>query len=580
MNFSLLKKANNLNLLLFLTFFCSAVIRFHDLGNIPLNDGEANLALSALSLTKGDFSNLIPHPLYLTITSLFIQFFSANNITTRIFPALIGSIFPLLPYLYKKWFGATSTILLSVLLIFDPILISLSRQADSRILTMFFFVLLAASVLQEKLILSGIAAGLFILTGLYAWYLTVVIFLTLLIYANVTKFQKNKWGAIAPIVKKLKKKEIFIISALICGLLIGSGFTQHPQLINSVIQGLVGFIEGWFKGELLNKNYLLIVAFITSYLLFIVFFFIGLVIKHGKFSHTEATFLIYGTVTLFFLIEYPAASQCDVVFFLPFFYFFVCKGILRWWLIIQKNYKQSILIGIPVMTLVGFIWLAALRILNLPLGSIEHAQMLVAIIGSIFLIGLILLLIGWGWSLKTALNGFSLGLIAILFLFQVSVNFHSFSPSRRPDSDIWWSSTYVDGSNLMMKTIEEVSLWNTGIRNGLEIQIQGIDSPSLLWLLRENKVFIGNVIHPGILPPVIITKTKDNPLLEESYRGQKTPYYSEPIWIQNLPHSLVAVDFYRWLFFRDSMMQQDVVFIWVKANLFVGNNLKFESRVS
>ena len=579
MKSSLLKKINNQYLLIILIMFCSAVIRFHDLGSIPLNDNEANLALSALNMAKGDFSNLASHPLYLVFTSLFIQFFSANNITARLLPALIGSVFTLLPFLYRKWVGSAFVILMSILLIFDPVLISLSRQADSRMLAMFFFVLMTAFLLHEKIVYSGIAAGLFILTGSFAWYLIVLMVITLVIYAKITKFQKNRWGVIAPIKNNVKKMHIFIISALICVLLIGTGFMRQPQLINSIIQGLIDFSEGWFKGGLFFNKSLLLVGFITSYLLFIIFLFIGFINKNSRYPHIEKIFLINGAVSFFFLLGYPATSLIDILIFLPFFYFFVCRGILKWWLIIQKNFKVSMLIGIPIIGLAGFIWLAVLRILNLPLGSIESAQMLVAIIGSAFLIGLILLLIGWGWSLKIALSGFSLGFFTILFLFQASGIFHSFSPSRRPASEIWWTSTYVEDSNILVKTVEEVSLWNTGIRNGLAIQIYGVDSPSLQWQLRDHKVFSDNVIHPENLSPVVITKTKDNPLLEDSYRGQKVPYYSEPNWIQNIPQFLDSVDFYRWLFFRDSMIRQDEIFIWIKADLFVGNNIKFESGV-
>ncbi len=580
MKSSLLKKINNQYLLIFLIIFCSAIIRFHDLGSIPLNDSEASLALSALNLAKGDFSNLAPHPLYLVFTSLLIQFFSANNIAARFFPALIGSIFPLLPFLYRKWVGSAFALLMSILLIFDPVLISLSRQVDSRMLAMFIFIIMAAFLLQEKLVFAGIAAGLFILSGSFAWDLIVVMAITLVIYVKITKLQKNGWGVIASIKNNVKKRHSFIISALICLILIGTGFMRQPQLINSVIQGLIDFSGGWFKGGLfLNKSLLLLVGFITSYLLFIFFLFIGLINKNGRSSHIEKIILIYGAISFFFLIGYPATSLIDLLIFLPFFYYFVCKGILKWWLMIQKNRRESILIGTPIIGLFGFIWLAVLRILNLPLGSIEYAQMLVAIIGSAFLIGLMLLLIGWGWSIKIALSGFSFGFFTILFLFQTSVNFHSFSPSRRPESEIWWASTYVEDSNILLKTVEEVSLWNTGIRNGLAIQIYGVDSPSLQWQLRDHNVILSDVLHPDNLSPVVVTKTKDDPLLEGSYRGQKVPYLSEPNWIQNIPMSLDTVDFYHWLFFRDSMIRQDNLFIWMRADLFVGNNIKFESRV-
>jgi len=151
--------------------------------------------------------------------------------------------------------------------------------------------------------------------------------------------------------------------------------------------------------------------------------------------------------------------------------------------------------------------------------------------------------------------------------------------SRRPESEIWWNTDYVEGADLVTKTIGDISFWNTGVKNGLEIQIQGIESPSLLWLLRNNKVKTVDELIPSNLAPILITKDKDNQSLINSYRGQEVAYFATPIWSKKIPSTFTSLDFYRWLFFRDGIIQTDELYLWARADLFIGNNIKFESGV-
>jgi len=181
--------------------------------------------------------------------------------------------------------------------------------------------------------------------------------------------------------------------------------------------------------------------------------------------------------------------------------------------------------------------------------------------------------------MRAALSGFSTSIIVILMLFQFSASFHSLGISRRPESEIWWNADYAEGANLVLKTIEDISFWNTGVKNGLEIQIQGIKSPSLLWLLRNNKVKTVDELIPSNLAPILITEDKDNLSLIDSYRGQEIAYFATPIWTKKIPYTFTPPDFYRWLFFRDGITQTDEIYLWSRADLFIGNNIKFESGV-
>ena len=81
------------NSIYFGLFLCAVFIRFLFLGQNPLSNSEATLALSALKTTGNMVSPIPAQPLYLSITSLFFLFFESSNFGARFLPAFTGSFF-------------------------------------------------------------------------------------------------------------------------------------------------------------------------------------------------------------------------------------------------------------------------------------------------------------------------------------------------------------------------------------------------------------------------------------------------------------------------------------------------------
>jgi hypothetical protein len=569
---------NSFFILIFILII-SAGLRFTQLGVNPLNDSEAGLALSALNQKSGAISELIPQPIYIAITSIFFLF-STSNFTARLLPALLGSLFPILPILFRKWIEERTVILLCVLLTFDPVLISISRQADSRILAISCLVLFIASIVHSRKALAGFFAGLFLLCGIYSWQLSFILFTSILV---VNAFSDNKKTLIK--IEKVKdalnnKKNILFISCLVFTILIvGSGFLQHPWLINAIVNSLQMAMKSWVgNGFIFNKIGLLLIALLSSYLLYIVMGIAGIYGHVKKLDLKDRCLSIYFVVAFLFFLAKPGSLPVDIFLFIPGFYYFVVKGLLRWIDLIRKNMLESLIIGIPIICLAGFIWLAILRILIIPIGGIDYAQMLIAVIGSVFLLGMIFLLIGWGWSFRAALSGFITGAIVILSLFQLSVSFHSLGLLSKSEQEIWGTGESIIGAELIRDSVEEISLQNAGIREGLDIQIAGVNSPGLIWLLRGHKISRNEKIHVEDNSSFVITNVISDQSLDEKYRGQKIALYAYPGWTQKPDLALDTVDFYRWLFLRNGEVQRTEIEFWARADLFVGNNIKFESR--
>ena len=80
-------------------------IRFVNLGTAPLTDSEANLALQALALAKGNSiaaQALSPEPGYIVLTSWLFSMFGSSNFLARFWPAVAGSLLVLLPWIISR----------------------------------------------------------------------------------------------------------------------------------------------------------------------------------------------------------------------------------------------------------------------------------------------------------------------------------------------------------------------------------------------------------------------------------------------------------------------------------------------
>ena len=218
------------------------------------------------------------------------------------------------------------------------------------------------------------------------------------------------------------------------------------------------------QGQLFNQISLLIIFFLSCYPLIFLLSLYG--VTKGIFRKDKLSLfvLILFLISFLFFLAKPGAKPADLYIIIIPMYYFAAQSILVWVEIIRKYVKESLLIGIPIICLFGFIWLAILRILNLTIGSLETAQMFIALIGSLLLLGLIIVLIGWGWSLKAALSGLSLGIIFILILFQISVSFHATGMASKPEAELWWLNNYFKGSKSFTTSIEDISEWNTGYK--------------------------------------------------------------------------------------------------------------------
>jgi hypothetical protein len=166
----------------------------------------------------------------------------------------------------------------------------------------------------------------------------------------------------------------------------------------------------------------------------------------------------------------------------------------------------------------------------------------------------------------------------ILSLFQLSVSWHSTGLSPRPEQEMWWIGDYFPDADLVNKTINDFSKWNTGVKSGIDVKIINNSQPSLEWLLRDQNVTREEVLSPLEKTSIIISKEEGNPILENNYRGQRFVLSSVPFWKFDIKQAFQSNDFARWFFLRDGSLVNENLILWSRKDLFIDSGSRFERK--
>jgi hypothetical protein len=127
---------------------------------------------------------------------------------------------------------------------------------------------------------------------------------------------------------------------------------------------------------------------------------------------------------------------------------------------------------------------------------------------------------------------------------------------------------------LYKKTIKQIS--NESI--GHPTDIAGhftVGTPSIYWSMLEfpNLEFKPSTTT-GDNPPVIVTSdSESSPLLNTTYRGQDFTWWTYPGWAGAIPQPFVS-----WLTSRDVPVIEESIILWVRSDLFPGNDTGEETE--
>ena len=122
-------------LIILAIFAAGLFLRLANLNAIPFSTAENQAAFAALSVAKGLPAGTAASPVYEGLTALSFLILRVSPFFARLWPALAGASLALVPLFWRRKVGQLTAVLLAAGFAFDPVLVTLSRQASGAIFT-------------------------------------------------------------------------------------------------------------------------------------------------------------------------------------------------------------------------------------------------------------------------------------------------------------------------------------------------------------------------------------------------------------------------------------------------------------
>lgn len=401
-------------------------------------------------------------------------------------------------------------------------------------------------------------------------------------------------------------------------LLVGTLFFWAPQGLAALADGLVAYLDGWLEPS--NVSGLKILAALAFYGLLPLAFGLVSAIRTGFLGHslpaaslrrTGAFLLLWAAAALLVTLLYPARQVSDLAWVLVPLWSLAALELTRHLppstgtvtdLLgmqalrtaalrtaapgtaapltatgAQKAGEQPVPVlavgqAVLVVVLLGLFWLTLAGLARSQPGAPGAGLRLGIMAGLLALILLTSLLIALGWSWDTGRLGLVWGLVLGLGLWSFSALWGATQLRQNSPVELISPPPGPGQEKLLLKTVQDLSNWNTGFTDRIEIQTN-VHSPALLWGLRDfpnlkvSQGAVGEGQDPQTLPPVLITtQLEAAPALSSSYRGQDFAWRTYPGWTGPLPDRLSA-----WIVSREAPLTNEKIILWARSDLFPGS---------
>lgn len=547
-------------LLLIVALILALALRLIRLGVLPLTNMEAGIALQALTVGQGVDTVFGEHIAYVGLTGLDFFIFEAGNFLARFWPAIIGAMVVLIPFLFKDIIGDWAAGILGIVLAVTPEMVSLSRIIGTPMIAFVSLFLAFGLIYKRKPVLSGVAFALALMGGSGFWtgiLLTGIGFVSGEIFLDFGILSKLK-----KIFSKRKFRVRFITAWFLTIGVVGTGFFLSPEGLSGVFSGLVNFIRGF--GVSYTRPFLLrplaLIAYSLPAVLFGVWGGIRSILHNNK---LDIFLLILAMLGLLYLLVYPGAQPADIIWVTLPLWALSARVICSVWRLPEDN--QLVMVGTALVVVIVFAFLLlSLRSIINP-GLVQDAQIvtLVALFGGFILLIALILLVTYGWSEDVAISGLLIGLSFVALFGMIAVTNRSTGLSTEEPAALW----YPDDPQLTIRwlktSIDRVFEWNKRRSDPLEIVVVDLSTPGMQWALREydDTAFVP-FLPPASQPGILISDIMTQPEISNSYRGQ------ELVWTQNNQwQEMSAMQYLNWLITREAPTTSERIIFWVRTDL-------------
>ena len=629
-------------ILYLLAFLLALGLRFARLGELPLTDSEARLALDALSISQGGSPALSSHVAYTNLTAVLFFIFGSFNFLARFWPALAGSALVFVPLVFREQVRPRPALILAFFFAIDPAFVALSRQAGGPILTVVTSLLAAGFWFRRQPRLAGIFLALALLSGpalwpgllglLLAWMLSRFTYTGKQVDTDTgtqvntytgkqvdtdtgtqvdtetstqvdteTGTQVNTYTGkqvdtdtgthvdtehatsrsipvgrntqlaspnpppAAPITnyQLLITDHWSLITAFLLTLLAASTLLLlDPQGLGAWLASLPEYITGWAAPVAVPSSRLLLALGVYQ-LLGILFAAIAILRGWRNAGRRVIRLSLWMLVALLLASFYPARQTADLAWALIPLWTLAAFELARHLEFAREFVCETAGVAVFAMLLLAFAWMDLNAMYFTPLPSSQGNVRLYLLVGSLFLLVLSVVLVGFGWSARVARVGAAWGAAILLGLYTLGAAWGA-TGLRIPSAvELWDSSPRIAQADLLSQTADQTSEWATGHADDLAVAVYGVDSPALLWSLRNHHPEVILAFDPASAPALIVTPPLEDIGLAAAYRGQDFTWRQAPAW------DLFPSYFLRWLTLRELPTQGETLVLWARSDLFI-----------
>lgn len=568
-------------------FLFALALRLLLLGELPLNDSEAALALQALHISQGAKTALASNVAYINLSAVLFFIFGSTNFLARLIPALVGSALTLAPALFREKLKTLPAVILAFFFAIDPAFVALSRQAGSSILAVTFTIFAAGFLLRRQSIPAGIFAALALLSGpafwpgllglLLAWMLSQ--FMSIRKESNSSTQTDTSDAStpvtvptadtltpnsqlLAPIEGSINYRS-FITFLLATLLLVSSLFLLAPQGLGAWLASLPAYLSGWVTSSFVPASRLFL-ALGAYQLLGLLFALIAIVRGWWNGGQRVIRLSIWVIVAFLLAVFYPARQSADLVWMLIPLWTLAALELSRHIKILPEDRLETAGVIVFTILLLAFAWVDFNAMYYTPFPSGQANVRLSLFIGAIILLIASIVLVGYGWSVTIARTGAAWGASIMLGIYTLGAAWGATGLRNPTAAELWDASPRVAQADLIAQTADDISEWATGEPHNLPVLVQGFDSPALFWALRFHDPQPVIALDSASSPALVVTPLQQDIQLASPYRGQDFTWRQYPAW-----DTLASFNIMRWLTFHELPIASETIILWARDDLFI-----------
>ncbi len=547
----------------------AAVLRFRQLGSAPLSASESVTALSALRLARGGTeaaAQLPASPLLHSLQAL--TFWIAGTATealARFWPALAGSGVVFWPLLLRGQIGRGAALLTVFIMALSPALWAASRTGGGLTLALLCGLLMAAGFQwfvsrfdRRGLAFAAVALGAGLASGPH--------FVGLLFLGGVALL--FCLGTLGGLWKRLLPElSRWALSIALTFVLSATAFLRYPLGLSAAGESWAAWFTNWLPAEGQRPAFL-IPALAVLYQPLIVLLGLAGAYRAARGDQLARRLLVMAASGLLYSAVYSGRQSGDLVWMMLPLYLLASLVVVSAWRGATRAFELTTVAAMvgALATVLGFGYLlvagvAAGRTLVWATGGWDAILQLATLL---ILAVLLVLFFASAWSWRIAWRG----TVTTVFVVFVGWAFHSETLlMQKPlgvGLDLWFEERSSASTEMMMQTIEDVSLRAVGQRREVEISVLGNANEKLAWLLREYPNVKWSHFHSTeVASPVVITSGDASAAtLGDSYVGQE--FADNVYWQGGLRGRSQWAEY---LLFRRAPVRLTKSVLWVRSDV-------------